>query len=171
MKAIEFIKELGYQKIGLFGSSFGGLASILASTQRDDLTFLALKSPVVDYLSLMQRPDNAEEIKEWQQRGFNWITSPDGQKLKLNFSFFEDAKKINGFEAAANIKAPTLIVHGTEDRTVPLEQSKKAARLIPNCQLKIVQGADHAYSQPEHFQQMLELVAEFIVDRSKQKLV
>ncbi len=165
LKAIEFIKELGYQKTGLFGSSFGGLASILAAAQRDDLHLLALKSPVVDYLSLMQREDNVEEIKEWQERGFTWITTPGGQKLRLNFSFFEDAQKINGFKAAANIKAPTLIVHGAEDKTVPLEQSKKAASLIPQCRLEIIKGADHSYSKPEHFQKMLELAADFIINR------
>lgn len=170
LKAIKFIKELGYQKIGLFGSSFGGLASIMAAAQRDDLHLLALKSPVVDYLSLMQRPDNVEEIKKWQQRGFSWITTPDGQKLKLNFSFFEDAKKINGFEAAQKIKAPTLIVHGDADITVPVEQSRKTSELIPNCRLEIIKGAYHAYSQPEHFKQMLEVMADFIINRSKEKL-
>ena len=75
----------------------------------------------------------------------------------------EDAQKINGFKAAANIKAPTLIVHGAKDTTVPLEQSRKAASLIPNCRLEIIKGADHAYSQQEHFQQMLDVVADFII--------
>jgi len=161
--AIKYLKNFGYGKIGLFGSSFGGIASILAAGQSEKLYVLALKSPVSDYLALLSARDSGRELKVWKEKGFMNVTGADGQSLRLNYIFFEDAEKIDGYAAAKNIKVPTQIVHGDRDETVPLEQSVKAAQLIPGCRLKIIKGADHIYSNPRHFEQLLQLVSRFLV--------
>lgn len=165
LNAIRFLKESGYKKIGLLGSSFGGMASILAVLKRDDIYIMALKSPVSDYQSLLMLRDK-EEIDSWEQKGFIHFTSIYGEKIKLNYSFFEDAIKANVYESADEIKLPTLIVHGDKDKIVPIEQSKKTASLIENCMLEIIKGADHTYSNPEHFEMMLDLISEFIIKNS-----
>lgn len=164
--ALKFVKESGYKKIGLVGSSFGGMASILAASTTEELYILALKSPVSDYLGKTTSQEARKQIEEWKEKGFTFITSPDGEKRKLNYTFIEDAKKINGYESAEKIKIQTFIVHGDKDETVPIEQSKKTASLIENCSLEIIEGADHTYSQPEHFEKMLELISAFIVKNS-----
>jgi pimeloyl-ACP methyl ester carboxylesterase len=163
--AIRFLKESGYKKIGLLGSSFGGMASLLAALKRDDLYVLALKSPVSDYPSLLSLRDK-EEIEAWKQKGFIYFTSINGEEIKLNYSFYEDAIKANAHESAHKIKCPTLIVHGDKDKIVPVEQSKKIARSIENCRLEIIEGADHTYSIPEHFEMMLDMISGFIIRNS-----
>ena len=70
------------------------------------------------------------------------------------------------YESADKIKFPTLIVHGDKDKIVPVEQSKKTASLIKNCRLETIEGADHTYSNPEHFEMMLDLISEFIIKNS-----
>jgi dipeptidyl aminopeptidase/acylaminoacyl peptidase len=57
-----------------------------------------------------------------------------------------------------------LIVHGDEDKTVPIEQSKKAASIIENCKLEIIIGADHKYSNREEFEKMLGLISQFVIE-------
>ena len=61
--AIQFLKASGYKKIGLFGSSFGGMASIIAASKTNDLYVLALKSPVSDYLGNITSQEDKQEIK------------------------------------------------------------------------------------------------------------
>ena len=161
--AIRFLKDSGHQRIGLMGSSFGGFASILAAGRSDDLFILALKSPVSDYLGLLIARDHDKNIQAWQQEGFIIVEGADGKNLRLNYSFFVDAEQINGCALAENINVPTLIVHGDRDDTVPLEQSRKVAGLIPNCNLEVIRGADHVYSNPEHFELMLALISDFVV--------
>jgi len=165
LNAIRFLKESNYKKIGLLGSSFGGMASLLSALKRDDLYILALKSPVSDYPGLLALRDK-EEIDAWKQKGFIHFTSINGEEIKLNYSFFEDAIKANVYESADKIKFPTLIVHGDKDKIVPVEQSKKTASLIENCRLEIIEGADHTYSIPEHFEMMLGIISEFIIKNS-----
>lgn len=162
-QAIGVVEQAGYDTIGLVGSSFGGMACLLTASERPDLAVLALKSPVADYADKPFFPDYKKRIKEWDQKGFIQITGASGQNLRLNKSFYRDAQKIKGNEAAAKIIIPTLIVHGSGDETVPLKQSLDAAETIKNCRLEIIPGADHVYSQHSHFEKMLELISNFVL--------
>lgn len=164
--AIKFLKKSEYTKIGLVGSSFGGLASILTASQSDDLYLLALKSPVSDYKSMAHTRHSEQEINDWKTKGYIDLDSVNEERRRLNYSFYEDAEKVDAYEEARKIKIPTLIVHGDEDETVPIEQSIKTARLIENCRLEIIRGCDHVYSNPEHFEKLLNLVSGFIVENS-----
>ncbi len=166
-RAWKFLQDLGYKLFGLVGSSFGGIVSILAASDRDTFDVLALKSPVSDYLGLLIAKDNGFNIETWKRAGSVLVTGADEQSLRLNYSFYKDAEKIRGYEAVKNIRIPTLIVHGDEDETVPLEQSKISASLMPNCRLEIIQGADHIYSQPRHFEKMIKLLSQFIITHFK----
>lgn len=162
LKAIRILKDSGYSKIGLMGSSFGGFASLMAASRSTELILLALKSPVSDYLGLLISKDQEIDISRWKHKGFIFVEGIDGKSLKLNYTFFRDAEAIKSDAAIKKIKTPTLIVHGDADKTVPLEQSIQCARLMDDCRLKIIKGADHIYTQPRHFEQMLSSIADFI---------
>jgi len=167
LNAIQFLKGLGYETIGLVGSSFGGMASIFAASQSDDLYILALKSPVSDYRSMSETRRSEQELEDWKEKGFIEVDSADGETRRLNYSFYEDGEKVDAYESAKKIKIPALIVHGDEDETVPIEQSMKTARLIESCRLEIIKGGDHTYSNPEHFEKLLGLISEFIIENSE----
>lgn len=165
-KAILFLKEAGYSKIGLMGSSFGGFASLIAASQLPELILLALKSPVSDYLGLLIARAREIDIPRWRQKGFISMTGSAGQKLKLKYSFYTDARKIKVQKAIIKIKIPTMIVHGDKDETVPVEQSIRTASSLENCRLDVIEGADHMYTQPRHFEKMLGLIVNFISEES-----
>lgn len=166
LSAIDFLKSLGYSKIGLMGSSFGGMASILAASKTDDIFLLALKSPVSDSIGTLIAEKSGFSVEEWKDKGYIYHLNKDENKSKLNYSFLEDAEGKSGYRVARKIKVPTLIVHGDEDKAVPVEQSKKTADLIDNCELKVIKGADHRYTNAEHFNRMLEFISSFIIEKS-----
>lgn len=166
LSAISFLREQGYSRIGLVGSSFGGLSSIITASKSNALYILALKSPVSDYEQMEIKRIGKNGIRKWKEKGYIEYETVDGKKHALKYSFFEDLKNNNGYEAARKINIPTLIVHGDGDETVPVEQSKKTASLIGNCRLEIIEGGDHRYSKPEHFEELLDLVSKFIVENS-----
>ncbi len=62
----------------------------------------------------------------------------------------------------AQIQAKTLIIHGGEDRLVPLACSKEAQRLIPNAKLEILEGCGH-WPQRDHPEEFNRIVREFLM--------
>jgi uncharacterized protein len=163
LRAIEYLKSLGYSKIGLFGSSFGGTASIIASSKTSDLDILVLRSPISNYLERELSRSPAKQLEEWKKKGYKDYFDTLGNKYKLNYTFFEDFSKNDCYQAAKKIEIPTLIIHGDADISVPIEQSRKLVEILPNGKLEIIPGATHYYSDPEQYQKHLELIVDFIV--------
>ena len=50
-----------------------------------------------------------------------------------------------------SIEAPTLVVHGTEDRMLPVVNGELIARTIPDARLELLEGVGHMFwwEQPE----------------------
>lgn len=163
LSTVKFMKSKGYSKIGLFGSSFGGIASLMAASKTEELFVLALKSPVSNFEEKLHTTTSKEDMNKWKKKGYYYYVRSDGERKKVNYSFFDDCKNSDGYEAAKKINIPTLIVHGDNDEAVPISQSKKTAALIQNCTLKIIRGADHKYSKPEDFEKMIKFLSTFIV--------
>lgn len=162
LQAIEFLNKQGYKKIGLLGSSFGGISSIMAASKTKDIFLLALKSPVSNYEEKYMKDQGPQFLAAWKNKGYRDYSTTKHDNLKLNYSFYEDALKNDGYKAAPHIMVPTLIIHGDEDEAVPVEQSIKIAKLIPDCTFEIVKGSDHVYTKPEHRDQMLKTISEYI---------
>ncbi len=163
LQAIEFLKRLGYKKIGLFGASFGGISALNAAAETNDLFVLGLKCPVGNYKERELEVKGKEYIDQWKEKGYV-IKDGKGGQHKLNYTFFEDFDNNDGYKAAEKINIPTIIVHGDADVKVPLEQSKKVASIIKNCKLEVIPGADHYFSKQEDFDKCAELIVEFITD-------
>ncbi|MBL7147579.1 MAG: alpha/beta hydrolase [Nanoarchaeota archaeon] len=161
LNAIKYLKNLGYVKFGLFGSSFGGNCAILAVSKTKDFVVLGLKCPVSNYIGKLIAQKSKEEIKNWKDKGYINYSRGFHRKLNLNYSFFEDSKVNDGWKSAKKIKIPTLVVHGDKDITVPIEQSKKLCGLINNCKLKIIKGCDHFFQEQEYFNKLIRLLVEW----------
>lgn len=166
LRAIKFVKGLGYRKIGLLGSSFGGISSIIASSKTNELSFLALKSPVSDYWEIERERYTKEELDNWKNKGFREYED-DGRFMKLNYSFVEDFDNNNAYEAAKNIKISTLIVHGDLDDDVPYSQSQKLVSILPNAKFVTIKGADHRYTESNHAEQMLQVFCNFVLEQTR----
>jgi uncharacterized protein len=162
--ALNLIKQNGYQRIGLMGSSFGGLVSILTASQRADLACLALKCPVVDFAEELRLGFGPEEMARWKATNTipNIMGGPD--RIKLRYAFYEDARQRIAYDPARSISAPTIIVQGDKDEHVPLHQSRKLYDALPgNKHLEMLPGADHQFTKGEDFNRMTKVIAGWLI--------
>ena len=53
---------------------------------------------------------------------------------------------------------PTLLIHGSQDKAVPLKDAVAASKLIPDCELYIMKGCKHwpQKERPEEFSQAVD---------------
>jgi pimeloyl-ACP methyl ester carboxylesterase len=64
-------------------------------------------------------------------------------------------------DLARQIRVPTLVIHGREDRAIPLELGRDLASLIPGARFEILDGADHIEGTTES-PRIPELIDEFL---------
>lgn len=167
-KAMDFVRQRGYKEIGLMGSSFGGIASIMVASGNPWLHLLVLKCPVSNYPEKIRMfgTNMEDDLDEWKEKGYTVYHNSKGETFRLNYSFVEDFEKNNGYEAAKKIKIPVFIIHGDADKNVPVEQSKKIAGILEDCKLEIVPGANHFFSGEGQAEKMVDSIVNFIVEKS-----
>lgn len=167
--ALDCVADRGFRRIGLVGSSFGGLVSILAAsrwhgTAGSRLTCLALKCPVVDFAEELRLEFGDDEMATWKTTDTvpNILGGPG--RIKLRYAFYEDCLRHLAYDPAASITAPTLIVQGDKDEHVPLHQSRRlydALRIEKR--LEVLPGADHQFTKAEDFRTMTRLISEWLI--------
>ncbi len=162
--ALDLVTARGYDRIGLVGSSFGGLVAILTAAQRRDIACLALKCPVVDFAEELRLTFGPEELARWQATDTiqNIMGGPD--RVRLRYAFYEDCLRQIAYGPAEHITVPTLIVQGEQDECVPLHQSRRLRDALRGPKrLDLLPGADHQFSREEDFHQMTTSISDWLV--------
>lgn len=154
-RAISLMRERGYHDLGLIGSSFGGLLAILVGQHHPELRAVGLKCPVPDFPEMLEHEFGPDGIEEWQRTNYIPDVTGGTAPVALDFAFYESCRADNAYEAARNINAPVLIVHGQQDELVPFHQIRQLEDALPgDKKLVLLPEADHQFGKPEDFRQM-----------------
>lgn len=120
-----FFSNNVYGKIGLVGHSRGGGVAILSS--------LVDKVDVYVVWASVARFDRYTERQkaEWRKQGFfEVLNSRTNQMMRMDIDLLEDIESnkngsLNIENAARNLCRPMLLIHGTEDLTVPIIEGEQ----------------------------------------------
>ena len=160
------IRELDLGKVDLMGFSAGGyIAAEMAAANPEQLNSLTLVAP------MGIKPDEGEIYDMFactintylrasvssQDNEFTAIYG--GEMTPEQFELFEDARAESariGWEpymfnpslpwllrSAANVKLPTLLIHGEEDRIVPQDCIRKYREALPHAEVVNIPGVGH----------------------------
>lgn len=163
-RAIAFISSQGYQRVGLIGSSFGGLVAILVASRYPQLLALGLKCPVPDFPELLRLEFGDAAMRRWKETGEIPNVSGGDKPIALRYEFYEDCLGYNAYHAAEKIKPPTLIVHGDQDELVPFHQIQRLEKSLGTWKkLHVLEGANHYFGRPDDFRMMTTLLADWMV--------
>lgn len=164
MAAIHSVLVRGYKTIGLVGSSFGGLVSILTTARRQDIACLALKCPVVDFAEELRLEFGPDEMARWKETDTIPNILGGSGRVRLKYRLYEDCLQRVAYDPAKNIAIPTLIVQGQKDEMVPLHQSQKLFDLLRGPKrLDLLPEADHQFTRAEDFHAMTTSITEWHV--------
>lgn len=140
---VEYCKRRGYvneNKVGIFGIGLGAMSSVVLEAFHSCVHALALmntptKASAMSWTNFSER----EMMKVKLKRYFH--VPLDSSPVLINYTFFEDARKIDMPRCARNLKTPTLLMVGELDEIVNKEESKWLYDRIPSKKhMEIIKG-------------------------------
>jgi uncharacterized protein len=140
------------------------LIALLAASKKPELVCLGLKCPVADFAEVLRLEFGEAGMARWKTHHEIPDVTGGPKPVRLRYALYENCLTVDGYEAAAAIKIPTLIVQGEKDELVPLHQSSRLmGALQGKRQLEILPGADHGFTKGEDFRKMATLLTDWMV--------
>ena len=163
------IKELKLNKISLIGHSFGGKISLLYASKYKVERLVLLASPYKVKISkpslkvrILKKAKKIPGLKGLAEKMKKHMGSRDYKNAStvmrnilvkhVNTDLVENAKKIT---------CPTLIVWGTNDQEVNVQDAYDLEKMIPNSGLVIYDGCTH-YAYLEKLNQTISVLKSFM---------
>jgi len=162
------LEELGIASAHVYGQSFGGMVAVeLALTLPERVLSLVLAAthagfsrrvPVGSrgkvpkdrpYLALYSEAFTREHPEHIAEDIL--VGSQNPQPLNAGRRQWQAIEDWDAWDRLHLIDRPTLILHGTEDRMVAVENARLIAERIPHAELVLLEGVGHVYhsEQPE----------------------
>lgn len=153
--------ELKVGDICAYGTSFGGYLTLKYLHDHGENPFrrIALRCPAISMCDVMYNRVMTDENAELLRKGRDVLTGFD-RKVLIDQSFLDDLKKNDlreweYFDYADDI----LIIHGTKDEMVPIEESQKFAENNV-IEFIAIEDADHRFQDLNK----MKLAHSYIVD-------
>jgi uncharacterized protein len=176
LEDLELVEDYGrrrkwiHGKFGLFGHSRGGgMAILYAAAEAADVSSLVTWA-AISYPNRW----SPEDVITWRKRGHTEITnSRTGQVMRLETDLLDDVElhgktKVNIEAAAAKIKAPWLIIHGTADETVPSSEAEHLHSLSKGMStLRLIEGANHGFSATHPLNEVPPVLEKVVLETAK----
>ena len=135
------------ERCALFGHSRGGGVALLHAALRDDVEALVTWAAIDD----VDRFDEATKAA-WRRDGCIHVhNARTGQEHRIDLDALLDVEanraRLDVLAAAARVRAPTLLVHGTADATVPVSAAERLHAALPRGtgRLLLLEGAGHTF--------------------------
>ncbi|MEN8186308.1 MAG: alpha/beta hydrolase fold domain-containing protein [Bacteroidota bacterium] len=143
----EIKNEIDPENITLIGHSRGGGIVGIKASEDSRITKIISWAGVSDFGSRFPKED---ALKKWKKDGVYFIINGrTKQEMPHFFQFYsnfkENEKRLNIESAIKNIRIPHLIIHGSNDETVNVEEAKNIHLWSPKSELKIINGANHTF--------------------------
>mgnify|MGYP001281786849 CR=1 FL=1 len=143
----------GY-RVAYVGHSMGGAVGVLRASRDKHIGLLVSLAGMVHTQAFADR-----EFGDVQPgNGFMW----EDEDCPLSQQYIDDMAQIDSVvEIGAKIAVPWLLVHGSQDDVVPLQDTSDIiARAALGADLVVLDGANHVFS--DHSDQMVQVVVEWM---------
>lgn len=161
--------DLGFAattEFGLLGHSRGGGTAILAAAADPRVRAL------VTWASIAEAHRWPGRAAAWRQAGkLDIVNARTGQVLPLYPDVLDDVERnqaaLDIAAAAERIRIPWLIVHGSADESVSVEEARLLARRAPQARLLLLEGAGHTFGAVHPFAGMTPDLAQALDETAK----
>ena len=151
----ETLKMDNCTKVYVLGHSMGGaVASELAKLYPNDISKLCLWAPAFNLPSAVEYlKGHVPQADFYDHNGF-----------QISDEFVKDMLSRDFYKGIEIYKNQLMIIHGTNDQTVPFAISEKYLQGFHNAIFKPIENGSHNYDCLQHIQEVLKYTYEFLTD-------
>ncbi len=143
----EIHKEINSENISLIGHSRGGAIVLIKAHENNKISQVITWGGVSDFKSKFPY---GETLEKWKNNGVVYVeNSRTKQKMPHYIQFYENFKenenRLHVKNAVHNLNIPYLVIHGSNDETVLIEEARNLYSWNSNNQILIVENANHTF--------------------------
>ncbi|MDP2089304.1 MAG: prolyl oligopeptidase family serine peptidase [Flavobacteriaceae bacterium] len=139
--------EIDKNKIYLIGHSRAGGIVTLKTSENNQISKVVSWAGVANFAS---RFPKREALKQWEKDGvFYVINTRTKQQMPHYYQYYQNfkqnEKRLTIKNAARKLKIPYLIIHGTNDESVNINEGHQLKLWNPDSELFLVENANHTF--------------------------
>lgn len=165
-------KNFDTSNITLLGHSRGGGIVTIKAEEDSRISKVISLAGVCDYENRFPKD---EAFDTWKKEGVYYvINGRTKQDMPHFYQFFEDfeqnKERLDIKRATSDLKIPHLIIHGSNDTSVSIDEAKNLHKWNPKSKLVIIEDADHVFNSkhpwgkkemPLQLKQVIKAITEF----------
>lgn len=160
---VEYFTGSNRSTIAVLGHSKGGDVVVLYASKYHDIPAVINLSGRYDLNIGIEERFGKDIWERLKKDGYIDVKNKTGEvEYRITEESMMERLNINVHEACLSIDAScrVLTVHGSADEIIPVGDGKEFAKILPNHQLKIIEGANHGYSS--HQDELVASVLPFV---------
>ncbi|MFP7737473.1 alpha/beta hydrolase [Priestia aryabhattai] len=161
---IQGMDKVDSEQLGILGHCMGAVTAIRAASRNKHVYKTIAWAPFSDIDGAICRligEDAYSILLEGEEADFLY----NNQLFQCGPSIVETSKGINMFKEIQQVNNPLLVIHGTEDATVPLSEVDTLMNSVkenPNYTYEVIEGAHHSF--PYHKEELFEITTNWFIN-------
>jgi len=148
------IPNMDLKKTFLIGHSRGGGIALISAFEDERIKGVVTWASVSDYEKRWPK----DVLAQWKKEGVHYVyNGRTKQNMPMKYGIVEDflahKERLNIKNAVAQLKKPTLFIHGSDDPTVDLAEAKNLESWSPTGRLVVIGNANHVFNGKHPFEE------------------
>lgn len=138
--------DLPEHSLHLIGHSRGGGVGLIAAKEDSRIASITTWAAIA---SIVDRMPKGENLEEWRENGVRYeLNTRTQQQMPISFSLYEDfiahEDRLNIQKACEQLVIPRMVIHGTNDSSVNIEEGRKLSEWL-RVPLFEIPNANHTF--------------------------
>jgi uncharacterized protein len=167
---VQSMDGIDMNRVGILGHCMGGVTAIRAASRSKGIYKTIAWAPFSDIDGAMRRligEDAYEILLDGEEADFLY----NNQLFQCGPDIIKTSKQIDMYKEISQVNSSLLVIHGTEDATVPLKEVENLVKYTNeevDYHFEVIEGAHHSF--PYHKEELFDITIKWFFNNVKEEV-